>query len=199
MTSKKLFIATILSTLMAVPCLGRNTARQLTPQQHQIVQKIENFLNGIRTIKAKFVQVNPDESTRNGTFSWLRPLHLKFDYVGNPKLKVFCDSDFFTQVDEDGSSSMSVSNSPASLLLKTHLDLKNDAHIVQVDEKNNLIMIELASLDDPQGMSITLVFQNNPFVLKQWKTKDATGNITDVVLIEPQHNVPMGEREFEVK
>lgn len=190
-----LFICVIVPlTAMADP-----EPQRFTTRQHEIIRTIESFLNGIRTVRAKFIQVDPQDRARNGTFVWLRPLNLKFEYTGEPKLKIYCDSDYFTQVDEDGSSSMSVNNTPASILLKDNLNLLRDAHIVNVDEQEGLIMIELADIDNPQGPSLTLVFSTNPMSLKQWKTKDATGQVTDVVLVEPVYGVPVNKKEFDIK
>lgn len=174
-------------------------SQHFTPRQHEIIRTIESHLNGIKTVRAKFIQVDPHDHARNGTFVWLRPLHLKFEYNGEPQLKIYCDSDYFTQVDEDGSSSMSVNNTPASILLKDNLNLLRDAYIVNVDEQEGLLMIELADVDNPQGPSITLVFGKNPMSLQQWKTKDATGQVTDVVLVDPVYGVPVNKKEFEIK
>lgn len=168
----------------------------LSPSQQSLVVKIENYLNNITTLKAKFVQVT-DNGSRNGTLLWLRPKHIRLDYNEKPVLQIACDGDFFTQKDDDGDiSEYSVSGTPAELLLKPKFNFQKDSHIKQIAEVNGLIMIEVASKNDPQGPSLMLIFKQSPIELTQWKMIDAAGSETDVIFVEHQYGVPLSKKDF---
>ncbi len=171
---------------------------QLNPAQEALLSKIQGFLNGIHTMRAKFVQVT-DRETRNGTFKWLRPHHLRFDYTGAPQLQLSCDGDYFKQKDADGITEYEVWRTPASLLLKPSLDFKNDAHIKSLAEVAGMIMLEVAQKDDPDGPTLTLIFRPQPFSLVQWRMLDASGNITDVILADIEAGISLDKKEFQLK
>lgn len=174
----------------------------LNQNQEKLLTRIQDFLNGINTMTAKFVQVtgkDTREETRHGIFKWLRPHHMLLDYEGHPLLKLSCDGDYFKQKDEDGVTQYEVWRTPASLLLTPSLNFKKNAHIKSLAEVDGFIMLEVAQKDDPDGPSLTLIFRQTPFALTQWKMIDASGNVTDVVLVDIEVGVPLKKAEFQVK
>src|SRR5579859_35045 len=53
---------------------------QLTAQDRADLARIEAYLNGLHTLKARFLQVAPDGATSQGT-AWLqRPGRMRFQY-----------------------------------------------------------------------------------------------------------------------
>ncbi len=171
--------------------------------QDEWLRKAENFLSGIKTLKAPFIQVTAHTNgvieSRNGLLKWLRPGCVMFNYNDKPFLQVIADGEFFVQKDDDGTSSpIAIENTPAGLILKEKVDLKKDAVIHYITEKDAFIIISVANKDDPGSARLILVFKKSPFSLTQWTIIDTTGRITDVVLLNPEMNLPMQKSEFKI-
>lgn len=171
--------------------------------QDHWINEAQHFLNGIKTLSAQFVQVtthqNGQTESRDGYLKWLRPAHIKFNYSGKPLLQVVSDGESFRQKDEDGSSMpIAIENTPAGLILSKIIDFRRDAVIKRVMEKDPFVMITLASKEDPEGATLTLIFKKSPFSLAQWTTVDTTGRIIDVILLDPRMNISMGKNEFKL-
>lgn len=192
----KKYILAVVFTFMTLN--ASHGMRALTPEQEGLLTRIQGFLNGIKTMRSKFIQVT-DRETRHGTLKWLRPYHIRFDYAGDPLLHLSSDETHFTQQDADGLNTYEVWRTPASLLLSPSLNFKKDAEIKNLAQVDDLIMMEIAQKDDPDGPSLTLIFRPTPFALIQWKMVDASGNVTDVVLVDIEVGIPMHKTEFTLK
>jgi outer membrane lipoprotein-sorting protein len=190
-------IKTIIFSLLIIGSIfGKTPNDNLTPDQVALVHKIEGFLSGMTTLRSKFLQVNPNNTTRDGVLKWKRPLKLAFEYSTKPFLFVLCNGEDFIQVDDDGKQSVAISNTPASILLKKDLDFIKNTKIKRVQKENGVIEIALASLDDPDGPSLKLIFSESPFALMRWQTTDASGQITDILFVEPQYGVSLIDADF---
>src|ERR1700759_5680455 len=55
------------------------------------VPEVENYINSIRTLQARFVQSNPNGSVVQGTLSISRPGKMRFQYDPPSQLKVVAD------------------------------------------------------------------------------------------------------------
>ncbi|MBX9977350.1 MAG: outer membrane lipoprotein carrier protein LolA, partial [Alphaproteobacteria bacterium] len=127
--------------------------------QNMWLEKAQDFLNGINTLKAKFVQVtshpNGVMDSRTGMLKWMRPGYIRFDYDGLPFLQVAADGESFRQKDQDGiSMSVSIDSTPAGLILKNNLNFRKDAVVKQVLDKDAFVLITLTSKDDPEGAAL---------------------------------------------
>lgn len=170
--------------------------------QNMWLEKAQDFMNGIDTLQAKFVQVTSHPNgvidSRTGMLKWMRPGYIRFDYDGLPFLQVAADGESFRQKDEDGTGlSVAIDNTPAGLILKNNLNFRRDAIVKHVIDKDAFVLVTLASKDDPEGATLTLVFKKEvPFSLVQWTTVDTTGRVIDVVLMDVQAGIPMKKSEF---
>ncbi len=180
----------------AIPMVPKN--------EQDLLAKAHNFLSNIKTLKGKFIQVttspNGMTESRTGSLKWLRPGYVRFDYEGQPLLQVASDGESFRQKDEDGVSlPIAIESTPAGLILKNTVDFKRDAVIKHVVQKDGFALITLATKEDPEGATLTLIFKVTPFHLAQWTTIDTAGFITDVILMDIQLNTPMKKSEFDLK
>ncbi len=92
MFSRRRLLLTALPLLTA-PALARAvTPITQTPEDRADIGRVETYLNGLKSLKAHFLQVAPDGGLSEGT-AWLeRPGHMRFQY--NPP------SPFLLLVDE---------------------------------------------------------------------------------------------------
>lgn len=174
-----------------------------TSAQDGWIEKAQNFLNGIKTMKARFIQVtyhpNGVVESRTGTLKWLLPAHIRFSYEGEPMLEVASDGSAFRQKDEDGlSSAIDIDSTPAGMILKRGISFRKDAIVKDVLTHGGEVAFILASPDDPKGATLTLVFSQSPCMLTKWSTREPSGRVIQVELINPQMNISMSKSEFKL-
>ena len=159
-----------------------------TPQDRADIARVEGYLNGIHTLKARFEQLAPNGGTSGGT-AWLqRPGRMRFQYdppapfllVAGHGLLVFNDSKL------NQTSNVPLTRTPLGLLLQDNLKLSGDVTVTQVTRYPGQLQVTLLRTATPAEGSLTLVFADAPLVLRSWTVLDAQRQQTRVSLIDPQ-------------
>lgn len=154
------------------------------------LKRIEANLNGIKTLKAKFLQVAPNGDISGGT-AWLsRPGRMRFEYdPPSPFLLVAGQgSAVFEDKQLKQTSSVPLFTTPLSLLLSDDLTLSGSVTVSSIERLPGQVQITLFRTRSPEDGSLTLVFADNPLALRQWAVKDAQHQVTTVSLF----NVELG-------
>jgi outer membrane lipoprotein-sorting protein len=183
----RLILIVLLSALtlgLAVP--GR--AATLSAADRADIARAESYLNAITTLRARFLQVAPDGSTSEGSFSLSRPGHLRLDYDPPSAVVIYGDSNWLVYRDKqlDQTSYVDIDSTPAGLLIKPQLTLQGDGLAVTgVTHRPGLLEITVIKQADPRQGRITLIFSEQPFQLRQWHVVDSQGQMTSVSLFDP--------------
>ena len=122
--------------LLPVPALAQPRAAALSPQDRADVARIEAYLNTLRSLRARFLQVAPDGGTSQGQAWLVRPGRMRFQYdppspfllVGGNGLLVFNDSQL------KQTSNIPLGSTPLGLLLQDNLRLSGEITIVSFVE-----------------------------------------------------------------
>jgi outer membrane lipoprotein-sorting protein len=180
-----------LLALSLLPVLGSRAHAQaiaLTPQDSADIARIEAYLNGLTTLKARFLQVAPNGATSGGN-AWIhRPGRLRFEYAPpSPLLLVvgygqvsFYDSQLHQ------TSHYPLSTTPLSILLSDNIKLSGDVTVTGISRAPGQIQVTLVRTSSPGQGSLTLVFADNPLTLRQWVVVDAQRQETHVSLLDVQ-------------
>ncbi len=172
--------------LLLLPATGKAQLAQ-TPQDRADLARVEAYLNGIHTLKARFEQLAPNGGTSGGT-AWLqRPGRMRFQYdapapfllVAGHGLLVFNDSKL------NQTSNIPLTRTPLGLLLQDNLKLSGDITVTQVTRYPGQLQVTLLRTATPAEGSLTLVFADAPLVLRSWVVLDAQRQQTRVSLIDP--------------
>ncbi len=166
---------------LAAPALLAAAARPsqaagiaLTAQDRADIARIEIYMNGLRSLKARFLQVAPDGRTSQGT-AWIdRPGRLRFEYdppspfllVAGHGLVVFHDKKLMQ------TNNFPLSQTPLSTLLSDTLKLSGDVTVIGIDRQPGLIQVATMRTSSPGDGSLTLVFADAPLALRQWAVVD---------------------------
>lgn len=185
----------LLAVLLAAPFLpalaaGVAHATPPGPADAADLARIEAYLNGIRTLKARFLQIAPDGSTSEGT-AWLqRPGRMRFQYDPPSPLLLIAGSGLvvFRDTQLDQVTNIPLSSTPLGLLLRAHIALSGDVTVNDVTRLPGQIQITLARTGSPGEGSLTLIFSDTPLTLREWAVTDAQGKQTRVTLF----NVELG-------
>jgi outer membrane lipoprotein-sorting protein len=172
----------------AVPTTARSAAAPLSAQDRADLARIESALNGLRTLKARFLQVAPDGSTSGGT-AWLeRPGRMRFQYdPPTPLLMVAGHGLFFfhdSQINQ--TTNLPLDATPLGLLLRDNLHLQGDVTVTGIVRLPGQVQVTMVRTASPGDGSLTLVFADSPLALRQWTVTDAQHQETTVTLYDIQ-------------
>ena len=171
-------------------------------QSAENLQKIENYLNSMKSIEATFVQMASNGSTAEGRLFIKKPNKIRMEYaeptnvliVGNGENIVYNDLDLdqVTHIDYD--------DIPASMILsdKIKIDGKN-IKIIDFYQDSGSTSITLDYAQKGDIGPITLVFSNNPLELKQWKIVDPQSVEVSVSLYDAKKDSEIDDEVFKFK
>jgi outer membrane lipoprotein-sorting protein len=177
--------------LLALSAVAHAQAIALTDRDRADLARIQAYLNSVHTLKAQFLQVAPNGSVARGT-AWLdRPGRMRFQYdppsplllVAGHGLVVFHDAQL------NQTSNIPLSRTPLGILLADQVNLSGDVTVTGI-QRPGQIQVTLVRTATPNEGSLTLSFNDNPLVLRQWSVIDAQRQETRVTL----YNVEVGGR-----
>jgi len=187
-----LFIMPLVAAPALVPALaaGPVPAYQPDARDRADLARIEAYLNGLRSLKAHFLQVAPNGAVAQGT-AWLqRPGRMRFQYdppsplllVAGHGLVVFHDSQL------NQTSNIPIGQTPLGILLADTVSMSGDVTVTGMQRQPVQIQVSLVRTTSPADGTLTLVFADNPLTLRQWSVVDAQRQETRVTL----YNVELG-------
>ena len=154
------------------------------------VQRAQNYLRGLTTIQANFIQRAHNGSNLTGTFYLKRPGRLRFEYnetddfvVADGIFIYFYDSELKEQ------SNAPIGQTLADFLLRKNLSLTDDLRVKDVQKQANHKVITLAQKGDEGAGQVKLFFTQTPYVLQKWQVIDAAGLTTEIILNNIQRDV----------
>ena len=181
--------------LLALPLLLPFAARAqsvraapLTPQDRADLARIEAYLNGLSTLKARFLQVAPDGSTSQGIAWMQRPGRMRFQYDPPTPLLLVAGHGLFVYYDRQlkQTSNIPLGSTPLGLLLAEHVTLSGGVTVTDIGRMPGQIQVTMVRTDSPGDGSLTLVFADQPLALRQWTVIDSQRRETTVSLFNVQ-------------
>ena len=160
------------------------TPATLTPADRGWVERVQDTLDAIITLKARFLQVAPDGATTQGT-AWLdRPGRMRFQYdkpsplllVANHNMLVFNDSEL------KQTTTLPLDKTPLGLLLSRNVTLSGSVTLTAFRHAGGQVQLTLVRTATPGDGSLTLNFSDQPLALHSWSVIDAQGKQTRVLL-----------------
>ncbi len=147
------------------------------------IQKAEDYLRGLNTLKAEFIQKAHNGSRLSGTFYLNRPGKLRFEYN---EVKDFIVADglfiYFYDAELKEQTNAPIGQTLADFLLRKELSLKKDVTVQNISYEEGLKTITISETDDPASGKIKLFFNEKPYALKKWEVTDAAGLTTEIIL-----------------
>ncbi len=183
--------------LSALAALGGAQAQD--ESEEALLWRVEDYLNGITTLTANFLQVNHDGSISEGKLSLSRPGRMRIDYAPPLKVEIISDGDWITYIDRDlGQISQAPLNgSHAELLVRNDLRFGEDVAVISITRGANTVEITIVRKKNPEQGSMTLVFSDHPLELRQWAVVDPQRLTTRVTLFDTRFGLTLDETLFE--
>lgn len=193
--------AVVLAIGLSAAALPAVAAVPASSDQEEI-QKAETYLNGVTTLRARFMQVAPDGNTAEGTVFLSRPGRMRLEYDPPSPVLVVADGNFLIYYDKKLKqvSYVGLDSTPAGILVSPSIKLEGgDLTVTKVAHQPGVTNLTVIKAKDPAQGKITLVFTDSPFQLRQWQVTDQQGQITTVSLFDAQTGVSLDRDLFYFK
>ncbi|MEX2451211.1 MAG: outer membrane lipoprotein carrier protein LolA [Rhodospirillales bacterium] len=172
---------------------------KLTTEDRGDIKRIENYLNALRTVEARFLQVSSNGGYAEGRLYISRPGKMRIDYAPPAKLEIVADGKSLIYHDKELEqiSHIALEDTPANILLQKNVRLlSGPVRVRSVSRGPGIVQIDMVKVDDPQEGSVALVFGDRPLALKKWTITDAQGVITTVSLLRSRFDAPIDPKIF---
>ena len=198
--SRVILLVGLASALPSLALAGPPHHVALSADDQAAVKTAEDYLNGVTTLKARFLQVSDNGAQAEGTAYLNRPGKLRLQYDPPSPLLVVADGTFLIVQDKtlDNPSYIPLGSTPAGVLVRAHVALDSgDLVVTKVTRQPGLIAVTVVEADDPASGSITLIFTERPFQLRQWRVLDGQGQTTSVSLYDVATGISLDAKLFE--
>jgi outer membrane lipoprotein-sorting protein len=155
------------------------------------IARAEDYLNSIRSLKARFVQTASNGSFAEGRVYIERPGRMRLDYAPPTPLQVYADGTWLIMVDNELKQvdQIPLKATPASVLVADDVRLSGKIAVTKVEQGAKTLRLHMVQADDPDVATLILTFADSPLALRQWSVIDAQGITTNVALLDTETNV----------
>jgi outer membrane lipoprotein-sorting protein len=186
--------------LLPLAFAGRVLAQnvQLTPQDEADLARVQAYLDGVRTIKARFLQVAPNGAQSQGT-AWLqRPGRLRFEYDPPANYLLVAGNGILTFYDAGlkQTSNIPLGSTPLGILLAEHVNFSGDLTVTDFTRYPGQLQLSLVRRANPGEGTLTLFFNDNPLSLRGWAVLDAQRRLTRINLYDIQNGGSFNQSLF---
>lgn len=161
--------------------------RPLSDQDRADLARIEAHLDAIRTLTARFVQVDGRGGIARGRLWLQRPGRMRFEYDPPAQILLVADGTFVIFHDRAvrQTSHIPLGATPLAVLLADRIRLAGGEVLpLRVDREPGLIEVTLTRPGREREGSLTLSFTEPPLALRQWTVVDAQAQAVRVSLFE---------------
>ena len=159
---------------------------------------VEQYLNGLQTLKVDFKQVGPDGEPAEGVIYMRRPGLLRVEYA--PPVPVLIVGDglwiHYHDMELGQVNDWFIYETPLGALTREVTRFGEDLEVTAFAERDGRIEVTVVHEDDPRGGSLTLVLAADPLRLIRWRVTDAQGLVTTVALHDLETNIRLPRRLF---
>jgi outer membrane lipoprotein-sorting protein len=188
--------------LLGIPAPASAAAPQparLAAADQALVGRIEAYFNGVRTMRARFLQSASTGQTAEGSVALQRPGRMRIDYDPPVPVLIVADGTWLIYHDRglNQISYLPLGSTPAGILVEDRIDLDGGGlTIVDFARAAGVVRITVVRTQSPADGSLTLAFSESPLELRQWRVVDAQGVATTVSLSEIETGMKLDPQLF---
>jgi outer membrane lipoprotein-sorting protein len=169
-----------------------------TDQDKADIARIETYLNDLKSISADFLQVDDQGDMMRGSIAIQRPGKMRVTYAPPSKDFIVADGDWVHIWDASLKSQSNVpeDSSLANFILRKDISLSKGTTVTKFQRFPNKLELTLVQTDDAGLGSLTMIFEDKPLLLRQWRVVDAQGHTTGVNLENERSGVDFPHDTF---
>jgi len=173
-------------------------AAQLTEQDLKDVHRIEAYLTGVKSLKARFQQLSQNGGLIYGNIYLRRPGRLRIEYDPPVPVLIVADGTWasFYDTELDQLNQAPLGSTPAWFLLRDPVTLTDGVTITSLRRAPGAMQIEMYQTRDPDAGLVRLIMTDDPIELRQWYIVDASGKEVHVGLDKVEIGIPLSNNLF---
>jgi outer membrane lipoprotein-sorting protein len=186
-----LCVALLAPPLLAAPAAADPIqiaqAGRLSPDEVAALTRVERYLNDIKTLQARFVQVSSNGAYAEGEVYLDRPGQMRFDYDPPTPVLIIANGLSLLYYDKElkQATFLPLWETPLWFLIREEVRFDDNVEILGIEEALGTLRMTLRDPDAPDGGEVTLVFSDEPLALRKWELVDPQGIQTQVSLVNP--------------
>ena len=159
--------------------------KKISSFDNKLLDQLENYLNQLNNISSQFIQSSTNGSEETGKILISKPGKLRIEYKKSKELLIVADGKWlhYFDIELNEIQSVIIEKSPAWILLKKNINLKNDFNISKLEKKSGKITLTLVDKNIENIEKVELIFSSNPIKLKKWIVTDSQEIETTVALL----------------
>lgn len=159
------------------------------------LSEVSRYLNGLKTVKSEFTQINSDGSISTGMIYIKRPGKARFEYNPPETALVIVGSNTVVIHDKKSNQtaeSYPLARTPLSIILAKQVNLGQAKMVTGHSYDGTATIVTAQDPAHPEHGNIKMKFTANPTELRQWVIDDGAGSQTTVVLgdLKVDANIP---------
>lgn len=169
---------------------------------HDDLTQVENYLNNIKTLSAKFLQESSEGGSAQGKFFLARPGKMRIEYNSKPKTIIVVNESVlaYQDVELDETSYLSTNTTPASFLTRKNISFSaKDVEITNVKKSADQIKISVMKKNRKEAGEFSLIFSTNPLNFLKMEVKNDLDQIVTVTLIDADFSSKIPNNFFVIK
>lgn len=163
------------------------------------LKKIENYLNNLKTLKAGFVQMASNGGTAEGKIYISKPSKIRMEYTAPEPLLIVGNGDYIIYYDKELEqvTNIDYKDIPATVILTRQIKFDNvNLKITDLYKDSGQTSITVETPKTPGVKPITLIFDNEPLRLKQWKVIDQQNIEVTLSLFDVEQDIELDDSLF---
>lgn len=190
--------AALLAGMPTALAESRTQTAALSPDDVAAVNRVERYLNDIKTMQGRFVQVSSNGAYAEGDVYLDRPGRMRFEYDPPTPVLIIANGLSLLYYDKElkEATFLPLWETPLWFLIRKEVRFDDNVDIVGIEEALGTLRITLRDPDSPDGGEVTLVFSDEPLALRKWELIDPQGIQTQVSLVNPVFGVEVDPELF---
>ena len=191
--------AALLLSIATNAALAAPAPAVLSAQDTLELQRIAAYLNGIRTMTARFQQIANNGGASSGQVWVARPGRMRFEYEPPNAITLLADSTsvYYWDKQLNQTSKYDLRSTPAWFFLRDPISFGADVIVTRFEHAGAVARVTVVESAQPDAGSLTLVLTENPLMLRQWTVVDQQAKTTTVNLSGLQFGMALDPKLFQ--
>ena len=162
------------------------------------IARIEQYMDNIITMQARFQQVETDGKLSFGHIYLRKPGRLRVEYDPPVPILLVADGGLLSYYDQelDELKQMPLEQSTAWFLVRYPINLTDGVTVSGITRSPGGLQISLYQTDEPDAGKVSLIFVENPLHLTQWTVTDGQNKEVRVGLLDVQVGIDVPNDKF---
>ncbi len=191
-------LLTAIPALAALNLAPRLVRAAVTPADSADLRRVQDYLNNIHTLQARFEQISGEGGIATGTIYLSRPGKMRVEYDPPvPILLVATDGRiWYYDKKLEEVSFFDLKDTPAWFLLQDNVSFGGEVTVNNLERDPGALRVTVTETKNPDLGKATLVLSDQPLELRKWQIVDAQQKTVTVTLDDPHYGLPLNPNLF---